>query len=795
MNPIDIVAPEMSIVEESALTMHGISEEDILAAAQQLKQERDDKLNKLATKIEKLFDSDATKRRVKEDQWIEAERLILGSAAKSYSYFGTNDRPLSGQSQSINNRPPQFNIVRPKLRIAKAQLEMMQFGAGTDKNFEIIPTTNCECLKHQNNDMVVEHPDGGSVTDPATGQPLTYGEIAQQTLAKDYEAARLMDQEVWSQCVEADYGNKIRDGFDDMLLYGTVIYQGPFNNVATKKDRKQLTTSDGKSVWISVVNDRVKPDFKIVNPWMFFPDHRALSIKECEHATVVNILTAKDMRNLSKREGFFKDVIGELLKSPQTECYYENFRARASLYDNKDYTTGKYVALEFHGTFGKTELDEIGVEPPFDNPFDVYQGEVWVCNGKVIYVGLELLESCEDLPFATSTWVEDPASLFGYGAILLFDCQRVVDKTYKMVLDNAGLSALPQIGINQEIIKSQDGKNELAPGKAWIITEYGKTIADAIQFLVVPSNIDDLTKVLNMAREFGNEESIIPLIQGGLVDPSLSDASATNMSIVQKASTSVLSNKTREWDDFITKKIICWFYEWNMQYSDKEEIKGNFQIDVKTSTAYLNKAMQLKDIERLCLEITQNPELQDLIDPDQLYRARLSQMNLPHDRIVRDKDTVEKLRKAKAEAMKEQQQNNPDMLDAQSKLITAQARQQEVAVKQQQLEFDASQGMQQAQMSHQEHMANYTITRPEEARARMYEVDKQLEIEKLKMQSEQETHAAKIAANMHIQENKIKSHSLQSGMKQVNQQQNIALKKKELQLKAIEALKPKSNNQ
>ena len=48
------------------------------------------------------------------------------------------------------------------------------------------------------------------------------------------------------------------------------------------------------------------------------------------------------------------------------------------------------------------QLDDLGITPPFENPFDVYPCEIWVCQGKIIYLGLELLENEDRLPFAVS---------------------------------------------------------------------------------------------------------------------------------------------------------------------------------------------------------------------------------------------------------------------------------------------------------------------------------------------------------------------------------------------------------
>ena len=44
-----------------------------------------------------------------------------------------------------------------------------------------------------------------------------------------------------------------------------------------------------------------------------------------------------------------------------------------------------------------------------------------------------------------------------------------------MILDNAGLVALPQATINKEMVKPIDGKPEIAPGKVWYI-QYVKMV-------------------------------------------------------------------------------------------------------------------------------------------------------------------------------------------------------------------------------------------------------------------------------------------------------------------------------
>lgn len=760
------------------LSKGDFSVEDVVAMLEEQKQKEEDQFTALAGMIEKDFNLDCTHRVRKEREWITSEQLLLGSTFKFLGKSLNTDQPYTDGQMADRNRfddKPEHNIVRSKLEIAKAQLEMLQFGAGSDKNFSIRAKDGAEDYDSLRNQPAYQ-PDGQTpITNPDTQQPMTIGELVSQANAKEASAAKQMDEEVFNQLSACGYGKKMREGFDDLTLYGTAIYRGPINNVKCNKIRKSLQTQDGKTVWITTYSETPSPDFEKINPWFFYPDHRALCIEEAERATVVRIMTAKSLRGLVKRDGFIQDQIVDLLKQKPTWQYYQSFRNRAADYDNNDYLKDKYVVLEWHGTVGMDDLKNLSIEPPYDNPLDLYRAEIWVCQGKVIYATLEMLEADDELPFAISVWEKDPSSFFGFGAVLLRDPQRVVNKTYQMILDNAGLVALPQFVVNKEMCDPIDGKPEIAPGKGWL-GKYPQTKAgDFLQFFTPPVAIQELSAMLEMVKQFGNEESLIPLIQGGLTDPQIGDAGATGMAMIMQASTSVLSSKARDWDDNVTKKVIAWFYEWNMQYSKKEEIKGDYDVDVQTSTAYLNKIMGQRDLERLCLEYSQNPELQDLLNVDELYRARLMQMNIPYDLIVKSKEEVDKIRAEKAK----NQQPNPDDIKAQASLIAAQAKEKEAENSAQQIQFDAQQGFEEAKMNHDEKIAQYKV-RSEEVQAREMESQNAFAIQQEQLRQSAHSNTQKVLLDAAKHDDKSRNEKVKLGVNIAQTRQKLDLEQQKV---------------
>lgn len=775
----------------SAADMHDIYEQERLAL--QAEQEKAEEVKRLAKEIEAKFNDDATQRQRKESEWYWAERLMLGSMWRYWNRWSTDnsDNPFEiKDNQPLADDHPEFNIVKPKIAIGKAQLEMMQFGAGTDKNFQIKARKPVDVEKLKNNQSPVFQADGMTPMLGQDGQQMTIGQLAMEQSQNDDEKARLMDEIVWGQMQAIDYGRKMRQGLQDMLWYGSAVFKGPFNNSQSKKVRYRMQTPQG-DMWVSAYTEEAAPDFDRITPWLFYPDHRALSIDEAEHATVVHIYTATQLRQLTRREGFDPKTIKQLLKDGSSSNYYQAFRARAVQYDNSKFLDNKYVVLEWHGTVGKDDLGRLGIDPPYENPLDMYKAEIWVCQGEVIYASLEMLEADISLPFAVCSWESDPASMFGFGAIMLRDSQRVVNMVYKEILDNAGLSAGPMVVVDKDAIKPIDGKFTLTPQKVFYFTDQGtgRTAAEVIQFIDIPNNNDQLQVVLQMAREFGNEESMVPLIAGGLEDPQVGDTGATGIALRLQSSTTVLSSKARSWDDNVTKPVVGWFYEWNMQYSKRDDSKGDFDVDVQTSTAYLNKIIGQRDIERLMAMTTQDQELAMLVDRSELARSMLVGMNLPFDSIVRTNDMVDQLKAKQAEDAK----NNPDpaMLKAQADITNAQAHMQSVQNDAGQLEFDKQQGALEAQMHHDEAIANFK-TRNNEAVARAIDAKSKQEVALIQSAAKDAQATKKLMTDLHIAEQDRQTSEFISGVEAGQKQHKLKLEERNIQIKEKQANKPKA---
>lgn len=705
-------------------------EEAALVEAAALNKQRVDILDKLASKVEDLFQKRASRRAMKEIEWDKAQQLY--------------NAPLQGSNSSLPETPfdtnatkprrPEPNIVRTKCDVAISNCISLQFAAD-EKNWDLFPPAN--------------------VSDPAITQ-----------------ACRLMSKEIEAQLCATKYAMHSRRAMEDRVILGTGVLKGPVN---TGKMRVQYT-KDADGTWIPEVSQSYTPKLEHVSLWRFYPDDSVTDFSESEDVIEVHPMTPIELSQYIKHPGFDADAIksvllGDHLNEAISPTIYNDSMTgmKAAIWARNPYLyKDRYLVLEYHGPVTYDELSKLGLEPTYNSPTAQYYGEVWVCCGKVIRMELENIEGYYETPYSCSVWKRDPSSPYGYGhPLLLADAQQVVTSAYHMILDNASLTSGPQVAMYQKYIQPVDGNWNLSPNKAWLLTDPTVDINKAIQFFNPTNVIGEIMPVLQLARQFADEESAT-MAFGGLQSPQATE-SATGSLLMQHASTTLLDFMAEEWDDQVTEKVIRRYYAWNMQYNPKEEIKGDYYIDVRSSSEYKNKQMYIRDLERLQMETAQNPMMAMAVNSDELVKARLALMHLPSNKIIK---TPEEIKQAEQKA-----QNKPDpaMLKLQIEQGQLQVAQQTLQLKAKQLQFDAGLAQQRAQWEHEEKMGS-NQARLAEANASVLKAQLDSQTEALKLQQKDVHGAAQLATKQQIAELDRQATIYTKGMEEQRAQQDLDVK-------------------
>lgn len=696
-------------------------------------------LDGLATKITNLFQKRASERVIKEVEWERSQRLY--NAPLSGTGTEMPSLPFGDSNPGNKQDRPEPNIVRIKCDTAISNCVSLQFAAG-EKNWDLFPPAN--------------------TSDPAITQ-----------------ACRLMEKEIQTQLDYAKYPMHARRAIEDRVIYGTGVLKGPVNTGKMCVEYQQ----DVDGTWVPKVSTEYTPEVVHVPLWRFYPDLSVADFGEVTDTIEVHPMTALELAQFIKHPGFDGEAIKGILRGTDShdpirpEVYNEQLIGiKAEMWARNPYLyKNRYMVLEYHGPVTYDEITKLGLEPTYESPTAEYYGEVWVCAGKVIRMELENIEGYYETPYSAAIWKRDPSNLFGFGhPLLLADPQRVVTATYHMMLDNAYLTSGPQVAMYQRYIQPIDGDWTMRPNKAWLLTDPTVNIDKAITFFNPTNNIANIMPVLQLARQFADEESAT-LAFGGLQSPQNSESATGNL-IMQHASTTLLDFMAEEWDDQVTEKIIRRMYAWNMQYNDKPEIKGYYHIDVKSSSEYKNKQMYIRDLERLQMETAQNPAMAMAVNTDELVRARLALMHLPSNKIVKSAEEFQAAQQQMA------QRPDPQMIEMQAKMAEVQNKQKELQLREAQLQFESHQAMQEAQMMHDEKMgANQA--RLSEAQAAVMKARLEMQVELLKLAQKDEEVKARILNDQNMNNLEIQSQVYLKSMEEARKNQENELYNRELDIK------------
>lgn len=698
-------------------------EEEARRAEEQRKQEVE---TNLANCIEGKFQDRASRREVKEQQWLRSASLYYGSLAVDGTF---SNREMPFQPTNTRRRPD-INIVRAKCNVAIAQTISMQFGTGS-KNWDIEPAPNA-------------------------------------VSALTWQASAGMEQEIAAQLDRSKWAFENRKAMWDRVVLGTGVMKGPVNTGTPVRAYEQL---EGSTTWVPTVTVDKSPSVIRVNPWFFYPDETVQDSCQLEDTLEIHPMSKLDLKEYVNHPGFVGKNVRKVLEEKPQDYYSANWKDFASLTDSNPYLfDNKYLVIEYHGPIKKEELATVGISPTYESEDDCYYGEVWVCQGHLLRVELENIEASFKVPYYMCPWERDLSSVFGFGVPLMMeDAQRVVNQTWHMILDNSSLSSGPQVAMQRHLVEPASGDWKLGPGAIWHLTDTQATVAQAIQFFEVPNVTGQIIPVLNMAMGFAEEESCIPLLSAGLQSPQIADT-ATGSAIMMQASTTLLDFMSEEWDDRITEPAISGMVAWNMQYNPNPAIKGNFAVDVRTSTEYKNKQLHIRDLEKLSVEAAQNPELAKRVDVGMLARARLEMMTIPSKGIVKDEEQV-----AQEDAQR-QPEPNPE-------LLKLQLEERELTLKEAELAFKLKQQQQVEAWDHEERMtANQA--RLVEAQARVAVANTERETELIKLAAKDRETALKLMSQQNIAKENNQTKAFIAGLQETRKNQENELYATELQLKA-----------
>lgn len=468
-------------------------------------------------------------------------------------------------------------------------------------------------------------------------------------MAEAKDRAELMQSEIDDQLTESLYHAVMRDVIDQACKLGTGVAKGP---VTGDKLRKGWKAKEGDVGYELKMAEGDQPAMRFVDAWGFFPDMDVASIDNSEGVLERHLMNKKRLRKLADLKGFDKNAIRRLLtgKAQTGAPAYladlrnitgDNQQAASDLYHVWEYTGPleaedmRHLALAIGDEGTLKDLDEV-------DPLTELNAIVWFCQGELLKFAIYPYDSGECI-YSVFNLKKDESSIFGYGIpAIIRDPQKSTNAGWRAMMDNAGLASGPQIVIDQSQIEPADGKWTMLPRKVWL-KKAGAPVSNARPFETynIEMHQAEMANIVVMSRQMLDEMAAIPQVAQGELGTVPKQTPVGTTVLMMNGANVVFRRIVKSFDDDMTTPTLRRYYDWNMQFSPKEEIKGDYCVDARGSSVLLVREMQAQNLMVIALQLGAHPKYGPMLKDKGVLRKLFQAHMIPADDVMLSDDQID----------------------------------------------------------------------------------------------------------------------------------------------------------
>lgn len=539
-------------------------------------------------------------------------------------------------------------VTRQKTNAAEARLIDILLPTD-DKNWGIQPTPDPEGARAMEEDGQLVDPttgqpvlfdEEGNVTDdPQLGKPAMKREVALASQRAAAKAAEAMQQEIDDQLVECDYNSELRKMIHDSAVMGVGVICGPLVTKRTRKAwRERVDPDTGAKVHELQIVEELTPASVRKDPRFVWEDPACGDdVQNGSGIFELNKLTTKQVRLLGKQPGYLRDQLLKVIEQgPKRSAALYELERKGTEKDNPDDST-TFQHWIYWGELKREDLELVGIDVPEDE-LEVISGCVEMINDTVVRAYMNPLEDGA-LPYDFYPWEKVQGSLRGYGVPRLMRAQQsVTNAAWRQMMDNAGVTSGPQIVVNRTAVTPADNQWTLSPRKFWFLNDTSVPIQNVFTSIEFDSHQADLAAIIELAEKLSDQETGTPMMAQG--QQGSAPETVGGMQLLMNSSNVVTRRLVKQFDDYVTRKHIRRYYDFNMAYSDKEEIKGDFQVDARGSGALMVRDVQNQAYMNL-LAAGGSPQYAPFVNPQQLFERALRAQHIDPRDIMFSQDKID----------------------------------------------------------------------------------------------------------------------------------------------------------
>jgi len=598
-------------------------------------------------------------------RWLEDEDQYnakdnVNKAASQMMTSVEQGYPVTTQGAKPHRSTVYIGLTRQKTNAAEARISDILLPTD-DRNWGIKPTPKPKLMAmSRDTQMAGDKETGQPLMNPDTGEPLAMRDIARAAMKTAREKSDAMQLEIEDQLVECDYNGELRKVLHNSARLGTGVIKGPIVTNRTRKAWQPYKDMEGNTIHqLDIVNEVTPASFS-VDPRNIWPDpgcgdsiHNGKGIYEREQ------LTSRQVRDLAKQPGFMKGQLRKVLEEgPKKSATFQELKDD----DQRDIARDVYEMWSYWGEVDHDDLEAAGLKMGEKDELRAVSACVVMINSTIVKAFLNPLEG-GDLPYDFYVWERVSDSVWGYGIPYLMRAQqKVLNAAWRQMMDNAGVSSGPQIIVKAGAIQPADKQWQISARKIWFATDEVDDVRKAFTAVEFNSHQVELSGIIKMAMELADMETGVPVIMQG--EKGAAPDTVGGMQMLMNSANVVLRRLVKQFDDMVTRPHIRRYYDYNMMYNEDEEIKGDFSIDARGSSALLIRDIQNQAFLNL-LAAGANPVYGVYLDTQKLFEKALQAQHIDPKDVFKSEDELEKIK---------EQQKNPQEAPPDPAMAVAQLR-------------------------------------------------------------------------------------------------------------------------
>lgn len=590
-----------------------------------------DKHEELGVYLKGKFDAYAKERLQLEKQWLKNLR----------QYKAIYDPEIK--------IPDGMSKVYPKDTHTKivgwvAKMMEMMFPA-QEKNWALSPTPFPNIEKQDLDNIIAALEAQQRAVAEETQQPLqpVTSEMIEQAVSKfAAERADRMTLECEDQLADSktDYPELSKRTIRRGGIFGFGVVEGP-----QVYDQKERTWEPGMAGYAAVAKTIPRPYYTPLKAWDVYPDLSALRWEDQEGLFIRKVISRHALRNLIKDDNYFGGVISEYLEEHTAGNYKaQSYEAELNEIKKADQTTAatdarKYEVIRWYGFISAETLRDIGVVVKESLIGKDVLADIWTIDNIVIKADTAPFgDGVADMFHAFIPEEDEDAPLTGTARVeMLRDSQLKLCAIDRALMDNMAESASSIKEVNDDLIDTSKRPDKISGGMTIHRTGEGpEANYPAIRIYDIPNHTPQLLALRDNFLKVFDAESHLPSWLMGDAQP-LGEAFRTsnNMSLMRSGGDMVTKDDVRSFDRFV-KSMIGSLVRWNMEFNEKTDIKGDFQVMPQGVISLVAKEVRGAALDQLVSTLSPRDAVR--VDSNELLVDRFKSRDLPTRYILPKKE-------------------------------------------------------------------------------------------------------------------------------------------------------------